>query len=100
MPLYLLPPSLPLALASPLESTGHLPRPKVGSEFGLTLASKFGFMLESCILASRQSENLICPAHKDTPLSVRDLAPDVVSMPYSCGSNRSYTVMFFTLQSV
>ena len=42
------------------------------------LASKFGFMIESCIMAVRSSEDMICPAHKTHPLPVRDIAPDVV----------------------
>lgn len=52
-------------------------------ELGLTLATQFGFMIESCILAARQSEDMICPAHRDRPLKLRDLAPDVVSV-YAC----------------
>ena len=69
------------ALASPLEEP-LLPKPTVGSELGLTLASKFGFMIESCIVASRQCQELVCPAHMDHPLSVTDIAPDLVCM---CG---------------
>ena len=49
-------------------------------EIKLMQASKFGFMIESCILASRRCEPLICPAHKEHPLPVRDVAPDLVSL--------------------
>ena len=44
----------------------------------LKLASKFGFMIESCIMAARAREDLVCPAHQTHPLPVRDVAPDVV----------------------
>ncbi len=54
--------------------------PPVGSQAGLDVASKFGFMLESCILASRQTGVLVCPAHPEHPLSVEHIAPDLVSV--------------------
>ena len=37
-------------------------------------------MIESCVLAARRSEDMICPAHRDQPLRLRDIAPDVVSV--------------------
>lgn len=46
---------------------------------GLMMVSKFGFMLEVCILASRQEKCVVCPLHKDSPLMVSDIAPDLVS---------------------
>ena len=70
------PESEPLAL--PISEAMPIEPPPVGSESGLDVASKFGFMFESCILASRQGGELVCPAHKDHPLSVEDIAPDVV----------------------
>ncbi len=54
--------------------------PPVGSQAGLDVASKFGFMLESCILASRQTGVLVCPAHPEHPLPVEHIAPDLVSV--------------------
>ena len=71
LPLLDTPPAVPL----PPDPT----TPPASHELGLTLATQFGFMIESCILAARQSEDLVCPAHRDQPLSLRDLAPDVVS---------------------
>lgn len=47
-------------------------------ELGLMQASKFGFMIETCILAARNDECLVCPAHKEYPLTIRDIAPDLV----------------------
>ena len=47
-------------------------------ELGLMQASKFGFMIETCILAARNDECLVCPAHKEHPLTIRDIAPDLV----------------------
>lgn len=67
-------------LASPLNTALPSPKSPVGNEQGLELASKFGFMIESCILASRQCEDLVCPAHKDHPLRIIDIAPDLVSV--------------------
>ena len=47
---------------------------------GLMMVSKFGFMLEVCILASRQEDKcVVCPLHKDSPLVISDVAPDLVS---------------------
>jgi len=63
-------PSYPLALPLPPDDSSP--------EMGLTQATKFGFMIESLILASRKNETLTCPAHPEFPLPVRDLAPDVV----------------------
>ena len=47
-------------------------------ELSLMQASKFGFMIETCILAARNDECLVCPAHKEHPLIIRDIAPDLV----------------------
>lgn len=48
---------------------------------GLMMVSKFGFMLEVCILASRKEEKcVVCPLHKDCPLVISDIAPDLVSV--------------------
>ena len=44
----------------------------------LSLVSRFGFMLELCIVAARQSQSLVCPVHSDHPLPIRDIAPDLV----------------------
>ena len=44
------------------------------------MASKFGFMIESCIMAARNRHDLVCPAHRSHPLPVRDIAPDVVGL--------------------
>ena len=49
-------------------------------EMGLTQASKFGFMIETCILAARNDECLVCPAHRGYPLTIHDIAPDLVSV--------------------
>jgi serine/threonine protein kinase len=54
-----------------------LPHPPA-SDKCLVLASKFGFMIESCILSARKNECMICPAHRTHPLPIRDIAPDVV----------------------
>ena len=48
-------------------------------EMELTQATKFGFMIESLILAAHRCETPVCPAHPDQPLPIRDLAPDLVS---------------------
>lgn len=45
---------------------------------GLIQASKFGFMIETCVAASRGLETLICPAHPDNPLDLLSLTPDLV----------------------
>lgn len=45
---------------------------------GLIQASKFGFMIETCVAASRGLESLICPAHPDYPLDLLSLTPDLV----------------------
>ena len=67
-----LPPSLPLpSLDVPARKTS-LP------EADLAQTSKFGFMIETCIIAARQSLPLICPVHRDHPLPIRDIAPDLV----------------------
>ncbi len=66
----------PLSLS---EEIPALRGPPVGSTSGLEMASHFGFMIESCILASRQTGVLHCPAHPDHPLSVEHIAPDLVS---------------------
>ena len=63
-------------LAVPLESVEKT----TNAEMGLTLASKFGFMLESCIVSARKFEPLVCPAHRDHPLPIRDIAPDLVGL--------------------
>ena len=46
----------------------------------LVRASKFGFMIESCVAACRnvKSEALICPAHPSHTLELRSLVPDLV----------------------
>ncbi len=66
----------PLSLS---EDMPLLQVPAVGSVSGLEVASHFGFMIESCILASRQTGVLHCPAHPDHPLPVEHIAPDLVS---------------------
>ena len=66
-------------LAVPIPEATPTKPPPMGSESGLEVASKFGFMFDSCVLASRQKGELVCPAHRDHPLSVEDLAPDLVS---------------------
>ena len=65
-------------MGSPLRSTEVVSRENF-SEMGLTQASKFGFMIETCILAARNDECLVCPAHKEYLLTIRDIAPDLVS---------------------
>lgn len=52
--------------------------------------NQFGFMVDSLILLSRTDDVVTCPLHKDTPLPIRDLAPDLVregvedwEVPYS-----------------
>lgn len=55
---------------------------------GLMMVSKFGFMLEVCILASRQEEKYVmCPLHKNCPLTISDIAPDLVSIIVSTANN-------------
>lgn len=70
-------------LGSPLRSVEAVTRENM-SEMGLTQASKFGFMIETCILAARNDEGLVCPAHKDHPLTIRDIAPDLVCLSTVC----------------
>ena len=41
--------------------------------------NRFGFMVDYIITMSRQSSTVHCPMHKDQPLEIRDLAPDLVS---------------------
>ena len=65
-------------MGSPLRSVEVVTRENL-SEMGLTQASKFGFMIETCILAARNDECLVCPAHKEHHLTIRDIAPDLVS---------------------
>ena len=46
---------------------------------GLMMVSKFGFMFEVCVLASRQPDQcVVCPLHNE-PLAISSLAPDLVS---------------------
>ena len=45
---------------------------------GLIQASKFGFMIETCVAASRGLETLTCPVHPDYPLDLLSLTPDLV----------------------
>ena len=40
--------------------------------------NQFGFMVDSLILLSRTDDVVTCPLHKDIPLPIRDLAPDLV----------------------
>lgn len=40
--------------------------------------NQFGFMVDSLILLSRTDDVVTCPLHKETPLPIRDLAPDLV----------------------
>lgn len=40
--------------------------------------NQFGFMVDSLILLSRTVDVVTCPLHKETPLPIRDLAPDLV----------------------
>ena len=40
--------------------------------------NQFGFMVDSLILLSRSVDVVTCPLHKETPLPIRDLAPDLV----------------------
>lgn len=55
--------------------------PLPDSSGGLTMVSKFGFMLEDCILVSRREKKcVVCPLHKDCPLIISDIAPDLVSI--------------------
>ena len=44
----------------------------------LVAVSRFGFMIEQCIVAARQSQHLVCPSHSEHPLPIRDIAPDLV----------------------
>ena len=44
----------------------------------LMAVSRFGFMIEQCIVAARHSQPLICPSHSNHPLRIRDVAPDLV----------------------
>lgn len=58
-------------------STGEAssPLPTSGS---LIQASRFGFMIETCVAASRGLETLICPSHPSQPLDISSLTPDLV----------------------
>ena len=68
---------LPASLAGDSESEED---PLPDTSGGLMMVSKFGFMLELCVLASRQEEkHVLCPLHKDCPLMISDVAPDLVS---------------------
>ena len=73
--------SEPALLAAPLaEDSDSEEDPLPDNSGGLMMVSKFGFMLELCILASRQEEKqVVCPLHKDCPLIISDVAPDLVS---------------------
>lgn len=54
---------------------GSLPKPATDN---LMQASKFGFMIESVVMATRGQKQLVCPLHQDILLAVADLAPDLV----------------------
>ena len=57
----------------------HFGLPLAHVDATLTMATKFGFMIETCILSVRTSKPLVCPVHAQyCPLSVQDLAPDLV----------------------
>uniref|UniRef100_A0A1X7UH02 non-specific serine/threonine protein kinase n=1 Tax=Amphimedon queenslandica TaxID=400682 RepID=A0A1X7UH02_AMPQE len=45
---------------------------------GLMQASKFGFMIETCVAASRGLATLECPTHPLQPLDISSLTPDLV----------------------
>ena len=71
--------SEPLLLEAPAGDEEEDPLPDTGGG-GLMMVSKFGFMFEVCVLASRQPDQcVVCPLHKETPLIISDLAPDLVS---------------------
>ena len=75
--------SEPVSLTAPLpeEDSDSEEDPLPDSSGGLMMVSKFGFMLEVCILASRQEEKcVLCPLHKNCPLTISDIAPDLVSL--------------------
>ena len=63
---------------SPILKSADAVNHSSSGELGLMQASKFGFMIETCILAARNDECLVCPAHKEHPLTIRDIAPDLV----------------------
>lgn len=44
----------------------------------LVQASRFGFMIETCVAASRGLDTLICPTHSTQPLDIMSLTPDLV----------------------
>ena len=96
VPLSNLPLSPSLSLSLPLSPsllTERLAQP-LPEEKGLVQASKFGFMIESCIMSARNSEDMVCPAHKTHPLPIRDIAPDVVSIISSVHSEPTCTFPF------
>ena len=45
---------------------------------GLIQATRFGFMIETCVAASRGLATLECPAHPSLPLDISCLTPDLV----------------------
>ncbi len=55
-----------------------VPEPKK-MDASLMAVSRFGFMIEQCIVAARKSQPLVCPSHPNHPLPIRDVAPDLVS---------------------
>ena len=50
----------------------------------LVQASRFGFMIETCVAASRGLDTLVCPTHSDQPLDIISLAPDLVFGDLPC----------------
>jgi len=71
---------LPATAAVGVEDGGEDPLADTGGG-GLMMVSKFGFMFEVCVLASRQPEQcVVCPLHKESPLNISSLAPDLVSL--------------------
>ena len=86
-------------IGSPLRSVEAVTRENM-SEMGLTQASKFGFMIETCILAARNDECLVCPAHKAHPLTIRDIAPDIVRQSSLDGEHRKIIKWMFSLSQI
>ena len=76
------PPSPPPPPPPPTQTPPDMPAVREPQllEDPVTVVSKFGFMIENCIVAARNSQPMICPAHPNHMLPIRDIAPDLVGL--------------------
>lgn len=60
------------------EKSSSPPTTLTGRGGGFIQATRFGFMIEACVGASRGLQSLVCPSHPSQPLDIFSLTPDLV----------------------